>query len=585
MFLSFPFPFFSSFLLLLLALILYCLRPLFSIIVARFCSPLRLLASPPTPSLFLGNLAQLADQENNDVVHTWTEQYGQTFAYRGFFNCHRLLTTDPTALSYILGHAYDFPKPKFITEALAEMGAGHDGLLTAQGDIHKRQRRIMNQAFSPAHIKSIIPIFRDKAERLRDIFIQLVDSPSDAVHDNSLSTHPTLDALTTEPSVATIDVLAWLSRATLDAMGEAGMIATMSTRPMPSFSILGFGYALNSLPPPGAEPHSTDNSDNELARAFATIFSTQQQFRILNILAVWFPFLRRFRPESRAIQDAQTTMQRIGTQLINERKATILQDLPKCNVPVSRDILSVLIRANAATSASQALTHSEMLSQISTFLAAGHETTASALTWTLYALARAPAAQTRLRAALRACDMNDIHAVLNLPLLEYTVREALRLHAPVSGTLRVYAGVASECFVPLRNPIREKQITTNGIYNPVSIFVTATSSTFPFRQSTAQRMSGGTDAGVFRPERWAALPAAALGATVLALGTVFALAEIKVFLACLLHDLEFLIDDDVVIEKRVNIVTRPVLVSAPEMGNQMPLRVRRVPLDEVVPAV
>jgi hypothetical protein len=35
-------------------------------------------------------------------------------------------------------------------------------------------------------------------------------------------------------------------------------------------------------------------------------------------------------------------MQRIGTQLINERKATILQDLPKTNVPVSRDILSVL---------------------------------------------------------------------------------------------------------------------------------------------------------------------------------------------------------------------------------------------------
>jgi hypothetical protein len=86
-------------------------------------------------------LAQLADQENNDVVHTWIEQYGQTFAYRGIFNCHRLLTTDPTALSYILGHAYDFPKPKFITEALAEMGAGHDGLLTAQGDMHKRQVR------------------------------------------------------------------------------------------------------------------------------------------------------------------------------------------------------------------------------------------------------------------------------------------------------------------------------------------------------------------------------------------------------------------------------------------------------------
>lgn len=42
------------------------------------------------------------------------------------------------------------------------------------------------------------------------------------------------------------------------------------------------------------------------------------------------------------MRDAQATMQRIGTQLINERKATILKDLPKSDVPISRDILSVL---------------------------------------------------------------------------------------------------------------------------------------------------------------------------------------------------------------------------------------------------
>src|SRR5216684_3732009 len=133
------FPLLPSFLVLSSALTVYCLRPLFSILVARFCSPLRLLPSPPSPSLFLGNLAQLADQENNDIIGTWTKQFGNTFSYRGFFSGHRLLTTDPTALSYILAHAYDFPKPKFITDALAEMGAGHDGLLTAQGDIHRRQ--------------------------------------------------------------------------------------------------------------------------------------------------------------------------------------------------------------------------------------------------------------------------------------------------------------------------------------------------------------------------------------------------------------------------------------------------------------
>lgn len=118
---------------------LYILKPLFFLIIARFRSPLRLIPSPPSPSLFVGNLAQLIDQENNDIFRIWTDQYGHTLTYRGFISGHRLLTTDPLALSYILGHAYDFPKPDFVTDALAEMGAGHDGLLTVQGDVHRRQ--------------------------------------------------------------------------------------------------------------------------------------------------------------------------------------------------------------------------------------------------------------------------------------------------------------------------------------------------------------------------------------------------------------------------------------------------------------
>ncbi len=231
-----------------------------------------------------------------------------------------------------------------------------------------------------------------------------------------------------------------------------------------------------------------------------------------------------------------------------------------------------------------------MLSQISTFLSAGHETTASALTWTLYALARAPAAQTRLRAALRACDMNDTHAVLNLPLLEYTVREALRLHAPVSGTMRVYAGVASECFVPLKNPILVRVPTwrrlcrwfrystgeaENDQWDLQSGIFLRHGDIINIPIQTVNRATDvwGTDAGVFRPERWAALPPAVdtipglyahtltflngnggAGGNRSCIGYRFALAEIKVFLACLLHDLEFSIDDDVVIEKRIKCV-------------------------------
>ena len=254
----------------------------------------------------------------------------------------------------------------------------------------------------------------------------------------------------------------------------------------------------------------------------------------------------------------------------------------------------LLVRANAATSPSQALTHSEMLSQISTFLAAGHETTASALTWTLYALARAPAAQTRLRAALRTCDTSNSQAVLELALLEHTVREALRLHAPVSGTMRVYAGKTSECFVPLQYPVRvrvstwhrlshrlrncfrpsscEKEsspwVLQNGIYLRHGDIIN-----IPIQAVNHATDLWGPDARDFRPERWAALPSAVTtipglyahtltflngngGATGnrSCIGYRFALAEIKMFLACLLRDLEFSIDDNVVIEKRIKCV-------------------------------
>jgi cytochrome P450 len=92
----------------------------------------------------------------------------------------------------------------------------------------------------------------------------------------------------------------------------------------------------------------------------------------------------------------------------------------------------------------------EILCQISTFMAAGHETSASALTWCLYALARSPRAQSTLRAHLLSIPLSTSTNTLpeepsledhisRLPYLDYVVREALRVHAPVTTTMRVCA--------------------------------------------------------------------------------------------------------------------------------------------------
>jgi cytochrome P450 len=78
------------------------------------------------------------------------------------------------------------------------------------------------------------------------------------------------------------------------------------------------------------------------------------------------------------------------------------------------------------------LTGQEIHDHVLTLLLAGHETTASALTWTLYLLARHPAVQRRLRAEVSALGGRP-PGPDGLPALRYTravISEAVRLYPP-----------------------------------------------------------------------------------------------------------------------------------------------------------
>jgi Cytochrome P450 len=116
-----------------------------------------------------------------------------------------------------------------------------------------------------------------------------------------------------------------------------------------------------------------------------------------------------------------------------------------------------IVRSNMASEPGNRMSTEETLCQISTFITAGHETTASALTWCLYALSQAPATQRKLRDALlslpppptlKPSDYSQplasspelqhlTDALSRLPYLDWVVRESLRLHSPVTSTMRV----------------------------------------------------------------------------------------------------------------------------------------------------
>ena len=87
-------------------------------------------------------------------------------------------------------------------------------------------------------------------------------------------------------------------------------------------------------------------------------------------------------------------------------------------------------------------TREEVIDQLGVFFLAGHETTASVLTWCFYILSQQPEAAARLRAEVRAVAGDgpiDIEQSKRLTFTRNVFREALRLYPPLTFIPRVAA--------------------------------------------------------------------------------------------------------------------------------------------------
>ena len=101
--------------------------------------------------------------------------------------------------------------------------------------------------------------------------------------------------------------------------------------------------------------------------------------------------------------------------------------------PERTDILNLMLAAR--DEADQPMTDGELRDELVTLLLAGHETTASAITWALYWIARSPEISERLYAELEGCeDLDDAKALSRLPYLSAVCSETLRIYpvAPIT---------------------------------------------------------------------------------------------------------------------------------------------------------
>ncbi|MBV1706235.1 MAG: cytochrome P450 [Hyphomicrobiales bacterium] len=168
---------------------------------------------------------------------------------------------------------------------------------------------------------------------------------------------------------------------------------------------------------------AVDGTSQEFGEAFTRYFENQGKISPLDMLNApdWIPRFNRYRA-----QPAINFFEEKVRQIIARRRALLAT--PGAAVP--RDILTLLLEA-ADPETGVGLSEAEVGANIVTFLGAGHETTANALSWTLFLLAKHPAAQSAVaREAREAENLALVDWLDNLPMTRAVIEEAMRLYPP-----------------------------------------------------------------------------------------------------------------------------------------------------------
>ncbi|KAF7361367.1 hypothetical protein MSAN_01169400 [Mycena sanguinolenta] len=488
----------------------YGLYEMFKIVHGELTSPIRRLPGPKSTHWFWGNLRDIFKAENSVLHEQWVQEYGTTIKYKLFLGMTRLYTTDTSALNHFLTNNNIYQKPEPSRYLLAKM-LGR-GVLVAEGDEHRQQRRVMNPAFGAAQIRELTEIFVEKSVELRDIWAGLVANANGA---------------------ARVDILSWLSKATLDIIGLAGEFIS-------NFR----SYA---------------EGTSELGQAFADIFRSGETINFIRVLQSFLPVFRIIPTRLDNTMDAsRATMMRIGRQLLQDSRKEMVQSGEKSR---SRDLLSLLVRANTSKDipASQRLSDEDVLAQVPTFLVAGHET------------------QKRLREELLtvSTDNPTMDQLNELPYLDCVVRETLRIHAPVASTMRV---ATQDDVVPLATPYKD----IDGMVHDTLKITKGQTIMIPILAMNRDKAIWGPDAMEFIPERWESgsisnsIPGvwghmlSFLGGPRACIGYRFSLVEFCFFTLVRAFEFELAVPATD-IEKKTSVVQRPLVKSEPKAGNQMPL--------------
>ena len=221
--------------------------------------------------------------------------------------------------------------------------------------------------------------------------------------------------------------------------------------------------------------------DTTAAQVYHTFRAHQRSAPILNLAALiplprWMP---RFFP--RTTRQTAAQIRALITTMTAARMAAI-------RAGTAPDDLATKIMTTPDPETGTCFDTEDMVDQVAIFFLAGHETSASALAWTLYLLATHPDWQARvateaqvLRPYIDSGQTPDFAALRQMPLLRDTFREALRLYPPVP--------------MMVRETTRAEQFRGRDLRAGAQVIIS------PWHMGRNEHIW--PDPHLFRPERWA----------------------------------------------------------------------------------
>ncbi|KAK0204382.1 cytochrome P450 [Desarmillaria ectypa] len=383
------------------------------LIARRRHSVIKQLRGPPVDSWLLGHDYALNHQDQvGDLQFAWFREYGTAFRGAAPYGQSVLVLGDPKGLQHVLhGSGYRYTKP-LDSDYNTSMLFGR-GLATVAGSTHQRHRKVMNPAFSAAQLRTFLSLFQRSAKKFSGKLIDVV-----------------------EEGQSSINIAPWLGKLTLDIIGESA-----------------FGYQYGAL----------DDENNKLANILNNLFYNSELF--LSRAEILFSALPRVLPKPLLkVMDLIPSRRRKHFSSFNVAAKKVGQKLLKENIEgndldssTGKDVLSILARANSQEEENKRLSDDEVLAQIATLTLAGHETTASTLTWSLFELCNHPEQQDRIRTEIaevrsRYATKGELTSADydSMPFMNAVIKETLRFHPIVPALLRV---AACDDVIPLTEPI------------------------------------------------------------------------------------------------------------------------------------